>query len=87
MSAIPSPDPRDDQPLRDGTSLMAFLHVLKKAHKALVGPNAAHQRFLLMSTRGHAKKYIEEIMPLLLKKRAEHRLMREKRHKGRQETA
>lgn len=86
MSAIPSPDSRDDQPLRDGTSLMAFLHVLKKAHMALVGRDAAHRRFLLMSTRGHARKYIEELMPLLLKRRAEHRLQREKRHNARHET-
>lgn len=81
-----SADPRDDQPLRDGTSLMAYLHVLKKAHIALVGHNAAHKRFTVMSTRGHARKYIEELMPLLLQERARHRLKREKRHDVRQET-
>lgn len=77
MNAIPSPDPRDDQPLRDGTSLMAYLHVLKKAHRALVGHDVAHRRFMVISTRGHARKYIEELMPLLLKERARHRLKRE----------
>jgi len=83
MSAIPSPDPRDALPLRDGSSLMAFLHVLKKAHIALVGHNAAHKRFTVMATRGHAKKYIEELMPVLLQERAKHRLKREKPHNTR----
>lgn len=82
MNAIPSHDPRDDQPLRDGTSLMAYLHVLKKAHRALVGHDAAHRRFMVISTRGHAKKYIEELMPPLLKERAKHRLRREARRTG-----
>jgi len=51
--------------------------VLKKAHRALVGHDVAHRRFMVISTRGHARKYIEELMPLLLKERARHRLKRE----------
>jgi hypothetical protein len=73
MSQIPSTDPRDDEQLRDGTSLMAYLHVLKKAHIALAGRDEAHRRFHLMSTRGHARQYIEELMPLLMKERDKHR--------------
>lgn len=76
MTTTPSLDARDAELLRDGTSLMAFLHVLKKAHIALVGRDEAHRRFRLMSTRGHAKQYIEELMPLLLKERDRHRYKR-----------
>ncbi|TKC87881.1 hypothetical protein FAZ69_16570 [Trinickia terrae] len=76
MTPTSSPDPRDDQPLRDGTSLIAFLHVLRKAHKALAGPDEARRRFNQVATRGHARKYIEELMPLLLDEREKHRLRR-----------
>ncbi|HUB89770.1 MAG TPA: hypothetical protein VMA74_08570 [Dyella sp.] len=76
MSHIPAPDPRDDELLRDGSPLMGYLHVLRKAHMALVGHDEAHRRFHLMSTRGHARKYIEELMPLLLKERGRQRLKR-----------
>ncbi|PMS36592.1 hypothetical protein B0G57_10332 [Trinickia symbiotica] len=73
MSQNSAPDRRDDEPLRDGTSLMAYLHVLRKAHIALVGRERAHARFRQLATRGHAKQYIEELMPLLLAERAKHR--------------
>jgi hypothetical protein len=76
MSQIPSMDPRDDEQLRDGTSLMAYLYVLKKAHCALVGHDQAHRRFHMISTRGHARHYIEELMPLLLQERHKHRQRR-----------
>ena len=66
MTPTSTSDPRDNEPVRDGTSLMAWLHVLKKAHIALVGDAQAHQRFRQIVTRAHAKKYIEELMPLLL---------------------
>lgn len=69
MAQAPSPNPRDDEPVRDGTSLMAHLYVLRKAHIALVGHDKGHQRFQHVTTRGHAKKYIEELMPLLLAER------------------
>lgn len=73
MIQASSPDPRDNELLRDGTSLMGFLHILRKAHTALVGRNKAHQRFHQLHTRGHAKQYIEELMPMLLKERERHR--------------
>jgi hypothetical protein len=74
MNQVAAPDPRDNEPLRDGSPLMGYLHILRKAHLALVGRDEAHRRFHLMSTRGHARKYIEELMPLLLKERGRHRL-------------
>lgn len=76
MTQTPSTDPRDDEPLRDGTSLMGYLHVVRKAHIALVGRDEAHRRFHLISTRGHAKQYIEELMPLLIQERHKHRQRR-----------
>lgn len=80
MSRAHVPDPRDDQPLRDGSPLMAFLHILRKAHIALVGKDEAHRRFHRMSTRKHAREYIEELMPLLLKERSRRRLARQGAH-------
>ncbi|MCA3857628.1 MAG: hypothetical protein IOB81_03220 [Burkholderia sp.] len=68
-----TPDPRDALPVRYGTSLIAYLHILRKAHAALVGQDKAHQRFSAIVTRGQARQYIEELMPALLQKRAEHR--------------
>ncbi|KGB91960.1 MULTISPECIES: hypothetical protein [Burkholderia] len=73
MSPAPTPDPRDALPVRDGTSLIAYLHILRKAHAALVGEDKAHRRFSEIVTRGQARQYIEELMPALLQKRAEHR--------------
>ncbi|HGL6716089.1 hypothetical protein NTJ56_26415 [Burkholderia contaminans] len=76
MSTTPAFDPRDALPVRDGTSLIAFLHILKKAHAALVGHDKAHQRFSEIVTRGQARQYIEELMPSLLQAREAHRRMR-----------
>lgn len=74
-STLPS-DPSDDEALRDSSPLMGYLHILRKAHIALVGRDEAHRRFHRMFTRGHARKYIEELMPVLLKERDRHRLKR-----------
>jgi hypothetical protein len=81
MNHATTPDPRDNEPLRDGSPLMGYLHILRKAHMALVGRDEAHRRFHLMSTRGHARQYIEELMPLLLKERGRHRLKRHLAHR------
>ncbi|MDR8726294.1 hypothetical protein [Burkholderia pseudomultivorans] len=70
------PDPRDALPVRDGTSLVAFLHILKKAHAALVGHDTAHRRSSEIVTRGQARQYIEELMPALLHARDAHRRRR-----------
>ncbi len=76
MIQTSSPDPRDEEPLRDGTSLMAFLHIVRKAHAELIGRDQAHQRFRQMHTRGHAKKYIVELMPMLTQERDKRRQRR-----------
>lgn len=81
MNRVPTPDPRDNEPLRDGSPLMGYLHILRKAHMELVGRDEAHRRFHLVSTRGHARTYIEELMPLLLKERGRHRLKRHAAHR------
>ncbi|KVL49136.1 hypothetical protein WS99_17455 [Burkholderia territorii] len=73
MNTTPATDPRDALPVRDGTSLIAYLHILKKAHAALVGHDQAHRRFSQIVTRGQARQYIEELMPTLLQARAAHR--------------
>jgi hypothetical protein len=62
-------DPRDDEHVPDGSSLMGFLHVLRKGHIALVGREAAHRRFEQVHTRAHARQYIEELMPQLMHER------------------
>nr|WP_175798991.1 hypothetical protein [Burkholderia anthina] len=79
MNTTPAMDPRDALPVRDGTSLIAYLHILKKAHAALVGHDKAHQRFSEVVTRGQARQYIEEVMPALLQAREAHR---RRRHHG-----
>lgn len=79
MSTTPVQDPRDALPVRDGTSLIAYLHILRKAHAALVGHDNAHLRFSEIVTRGQARQYIDELMPALLQARAEHR---RRRHGG-----
>ncbi|RQZ31368.1 hypothetical protein DIE14_00095 [Burkholderia sp. Bp9017] len=79
MNTTPAMDPRDGLLVRDGTSLIAYLHILKKAHAALVGHDKAHQRFSEVVTRGQARQYIEELMPALLQAREAHR---RRRHHG-----
>lgn len=69
MTPTASPDPRDDEHVPDGSSLMGFLHVLRKGHIALVGREAAHRRFAQVHTRAHARHYIEELMPQLVHER------------------
>ncbi|CAM2175460.1 conserved hypothetical protein [Burkholderia latens] len=79
MTTPPTADPRDALPVRDGTSLIAYLHILKKAHAALVGHAKAHQRFSEIVTRGQARQYIAELMPMLRQERDAHR---RRRHGG-----
>jgi len=61
---------RDHEPVPDSSPLMGLLHVLRKTHMELVGKHAANKRFAQVSTRGDARRYIEEVMPRLLKERA-----------------
>jgi hypothetical protein len=76
MAQATPADPRDIEPLRNDTSLVAFLHVLRKAHATLVGHDKARERFGQVATRGDAKKYIEELMQPLLAERDKHRRVR-----------
>ena len=76
MTPTASSDPRDDEHVPDGSSLMGFLHVLRKGHIALVGREAAHRRFEQVHTRAHARQYIEELMPQLVHERNRRRHVR-----------
>lgn len=69
MNETTSAHERDHERVPDSSTLMGLLYVLRKAHKELVGEDAAHQRFTRVSTRGDAREYIEELMPHLLKER------------------
>ena len=62
-------DKCENEPIGDRGNLISFLHILKKAHAELVGIESAHSRFVQIRTKGHAKKYMEELMPLLLTER------------------
>jgi hypothetical protein len=75
-------DPRDAEPVRDGSRLMVFLHVLRKAHRAMVGEIKARQRFAKIVTCGEARQYIEEVMPQLLREREKRRQQRRRVHGG-----
>jgi hypothetical protein len=81
MTPLSSPDPRDDEPVPDGTSLMAFLHILRKAHAHLVGHGKAHERCRQVATRGHARRYIKELMQQLLPERERRRQQRASRRR------
>ena len=69
MTPTSSATPCDDEHVPDGSSLLGFLHVLRKGHIALVGRDEAHRRFQQVRTRAHARRYIEEVMPQLLQER------------------
>jgi hypothetical protein len=79
-------DPRDAEPVRDGSRLMVFLHVLMKSHRALVGEVKARQRFAKIVTCGEARRYIEEVMPQLLREREKRRQQRRRRAHGNRST-
>ncbi|MDQ7977925.1 hypothetical protein QYH69_11805 [Paraburkholderia sp. SARCC-3016] len=76
-------DPRDAEPMRDGSRLMIFLHVLRKAHRAMEGEVKARERFAKIVTRGEARQYIEEMMPRLLREREKRRQQRRRAHGNR----
>lgn len=66
-------DPRDDELIREGSNLHAFLFTARKAHLELDEREIVLARFEQIRTKGHARQYFEEIMPRLLNKRAERR--------------
>ena len=73
MTIDNTPDRRDDEMVREGSSLMAFLYILKKAHAHLVGHDLADNRFHQVVTRGQAQGYITEMMAQLRPERERHR--------------
>lgn len=81
MKTTSSEDPHDPDMIRDGSALMAFLHIMKKAHVHLLRSHSkaeqeARDRFDQVKTRTHAKLYMEEIMPKLLAERDSRRQTR-----------
>lgn len=64
----------EEEIIPEGAPLQAFLYSLRKAHQEIVGAEEAHGRFAKVKTRGHAREYIEELLPSLL-------LMRHTRHR------
>lgn len=77
IASTPLEYQRAHEPVPDSSTLVGFLHVLRKAHIELVGKDAAHARFNRIATREDAKQYIDEVMPRLMtertKRRAPHR--------------
>jgi len=73
MPTWPHEHNHDHEPVPDQSTLMAMLHVLRKAHIELVGEEAAHQRFKQVTTRADARQYIAELMPHIAQAREERR--------------
>jgi hypothetical protein len=67
-------DLNPDADVQDGSQLLAFLHVVHKAHSHLVGHEQARSRFARVKTHGHARQYLSELMPWLLRTRATRRV-------------
>lgn len=67
---------RDHEPVPDGSTLMGMLHVLRKAHRELIGEDGAQRRFSQVATRGDARQYIDELMPHLMTEREKRRQQR-----------
>ncbi len=64
---------RDEEPIREGSNLQAFLYTVRKAHIELDGHDAVRARFEQIRNKGHAKAYFEEVMPRLLEEREKRR--------------
>ncbi len=59
----------DDEPIREGSNLQAFLYTLRKAHIELEGVDAVRARFAKIRSRRHAREYFDEVMPELIDER------------------
>ncbi len=66
----------DDEPIRDGSNLQAFLYTLRKAHIELEGIDAVRIRFERIRSRRHAREYFDEVMPRLIEERKRRRKRR-----------
>jgi hypothetical protein len=70
MSANPPLGRPESEPLPERGPLRAYLYALRKAHRELVGDaRVAGERFESVATRGDARAYIEELLPVLLQER------------------
>lgn len=67
-------DPIDANP-----HLRAFLYTMHKAHAEVVGREAARRRFALVHNKQHARQYVEELMPVLVRERDKRRAQRRTR--------
>ena len=65
--------------IEHGSHLSAVLFLLRKAHAELVGESAAHARRATVTTRGEARHYAAEILPLLRAERERRRQARRAR--------
>jgi hypothetical protein len=63
----------DDEPIREGSNLQAFLYTLRKAHIELEGVEAVRARFEKIRSRRHAREYFDEVMPRLIEERKRRR--------------
>lgn len=63
----------DDEPIREGSNLQAFLYTLRKAHIELEGRDAVQARFEKIRSRRHAREYFDEVMPKFLDERKRRR--------------
>ena len=70
------PTAGDDLTIEHGSHLSAVLFLLRKAHAELVGETAAHARRATVLTRGEARRYAAEILPLLRAERERRRQAR-----------
>ena len=69
----------DGEPISNGSHVSAILFLLRKAHAELVGIAAADQRLRSVHTRGDARRYANEILPLLRAERERRRYARRQR--------
>ena len=63
----------DDEPIREGSNLQAFLYTLRKTHIELEGVDAVRARFEKIKSRRHAREYFDEVMPRLIEERKRRR--------------
>ena len=63
----------EDEPIREGSNLQAFLYTLRKAHIELEGRDVVRARFEKIKSKRHAKEYFDEVMPKLIEERKRRR--------------
>ena len=69
QEAAEAPHASDAEVIPDRAPLLAFLYPLRKAHREITGAQKARERYGQVVTRGHARAYVEELLPGLLEER------------------